>query len=207
MDVTFWIAVIIGSSLVGFLINLPVLLAARANERAAVIYERINDEERQAQLERRMAHFERAAERTARWAKEKAEQEQYWESKRWAFVRTYCPELEVDMSEPSVRELKRALALPQHQAVRDRLVGWAPDQSLEDPFANFPLALALCRLLDDSRLLPEPDDDYLGYSKDHVREACQAWLKELVDPQLPLELAVIETTSTSSCPTSFKQGE
>lgn len=103
--------------------------------------------------------------------------EEEFQARKWSFVHTYCPELEADMTDPTAGELKRALALPQHQAVRDMLIGWERDGSLGDPFGNFQVALSICRRWEDWKELPGPEDSYLGYSKDHVREALQAWLK------------------------------
>lgn len=119
--------------------------------------------------------------------------EEEFQARKWSFVNTFCPELEADMSVPTVGELKRVLQLPKHQAVRDRLIGWQRDESMEDPFGHFYVTLILCQRWEDWTELPRPENSYLGYSKDHVREALQAWLKELVDPQLPLELPEVET--------------
>lgn len=137
------------------------------------------------------------------WEKRRAEedererlQQEDRDEERWGFVRFHCPELEADMAEPTVGELKRALAMPQHQVVRARCMDWINTRmAIMEPIqvSSFHCVIAMLRQLEDSHQLPERRYPSNEFQSGIYTGAHRAWLKELVDPQLPLVLPEVGT--------------
>lgn len=178
MDITLWIALIIGSVLIGILINLPVLLAARANERAALIYERMNEEMRQAEADKAAKWAKKMAERAARQAEADAERE---DNETWGLIREYCPVLEAHMTAATVGELKRALALPEAEKLREELLAKNTQGALAaqiDPYYLVSLQLHMhdLRILRDEDAIPRDDHQAIWFRE---RNSFGAWLEEL----------------------------
>lgn len=105
--------------------GVAVLFGGFQDYMAARVYKKIHDEEKAERAAAAKAWAKRKAQQDAEEARAEAEFEN---NERWGLLRRYCPDLECHMTAPTIGELKRALALPEAQKVREELLAkdsWA----------------------------------------------------------------------------------
>lgn len=152
------------------------------NHMAARVRKRAEEAERAAEAKQQALRLAEAKRKRESWDRAKTDAKQ---SGRWEIVRGVCPELVPLMNAPTVGELKRALALPAAEKVREKLLGLDLKKRmvvLMDPtadwLADFHENLNRLRALGKDDELPR--DSHL--MSNHV---FPAWIEELAVAATP----------------------